>query len=274
MTRNIKPWHRIYATDWSHWWFQIKRSQPYRKHQLGDQKTTKHTSLHKREWKWSHDKKQKHLQILSTGCIYENQYDKTPQRLPQALHPRDQEYTLCHPNLLAAVHVKSGCSTCKKDTRKEKKIKLYNTLPYLFCIRILNLFRRKYRPISIKATSLFLLVINQYAVCGVRADDECVNMSQLICFTCHILLDQMIFPITGKNCMDLLCAVTTDVWPKHNTASNQPSKCISDQHVWDHRFTYTLIIYYALDQMENNQTITCNWCHHQMSSDQCHHLAT
>lgn len=70
----------------------------------------------------------------------------------------------------------------------------------------------------IDATSLLLLVVNQDAVRGIRADDQCVHMSQLISLTRDILLDQMVLAILSKDSMNLLGAVPTDIRSKHNAA--------------------------------------------------------
>ena len=73
-------------------------------------------------------------------------------------------------------------------------------------------------PVFIDAASLLLFVVNENAICCIRTDDQSVNMSQLISLTRHILLDQVVLAILGQDSVNLLGAVPTDIWSKHNAA--------------------------------------------------------
>lgn len=70
----------------------------------------------------------------------------------------------------------------------------------------------------VDAARLLLNIVNKYGVCSIRMDDQSVHMGQLISLAGDILLDQMVLVILSKDSMDLLGAVPTDVWSKHNAA--------------------------------------------------------
>ena len=87
---------------------------------------------------------------------------------------------------------------------------------YLLSFWVLDFLGRENIPMLVDASSLLLFIINENAVCSIRADDQSIHMRQLISLTRHILLDQMVLVILGKDSVNLLGAVPTDIWSKHN----------------------------------------------------------
>lgn len=89
---------------------------------------------------------------------------------------------------------------------------------------ILDLLWWENVPIRVQATRLFLHIVNENTVCGIRTEDESVDMGQLISLTWDFLLDQMVCLVISENSMDFLGTVATDVWSKHDTAWKHLSK--------------------------------------------------
>jgi hypothetical protein len=116
----------------------------------------------------------------------------------------------------------SGCSNQdihQLSTREEIHLKseiLFKM--HLLGLWVLNFLWKKNIPVLVDASSLLLLIINQDAVCSIRTDDQSVDMSQLISLTRDILLDQMVLAILCQDRVNLLGAVPTDIWSKHNAA--------------------------------------------------------
>lgn len=103
----------------------------------------------------------------------------------------------------------------------DDKIKIKFKSNYFLSFGILDLLRRKKIPIAVETTSLLLNIINKDGVGSIWSEDKCINMTELVCLTRNILLDQMISPVVGKNGMNFLGAVATDIWAKHNAANNK-----------------------------------------------------
>ena len=68
---------------------------------------------------------------------------------------------------------------------------------------------------------MLLNVVDKNAVSSIWAEDECVNMGELISLTWDLLLDQMVSSIVGKDSMNFLSAVATDIWAKHDAAGKK-----------------------------------------------------
>lgn len=92
---------------------------------------------------------------------------------------------------------------------------------YLLSFWVLDFLGRKNIPVLVDASSLLLFIINKNAVCSIRADDQSVHMRQLISLARHVLLDQMVLAILSKDSVNLLGAVPTDIWSKHNAAGQK-----------------------------------------------------
>lgn len=67
---------------------------------------------------------------------------------------------------------------------------------------------------------MLLYIVNKDAKCGIWTDYECIKMSELISFAKNFLLDQVVFSIAVKDSMHFLGGVTTDIWSKHDTETN------------------------------------------------------
>ena len=104
---------------------------------------------------------------------------------------------------------------------------------HLLGFRVFDLLWRKNIPIIIDAARLLLIVINENAVCGIRPDDQGVNMCQLVCLAWHLLLDQMVLAVLSKDSMDLLGGIPTDIRPKHDAESENYRYSLFNQPVRD-----------------------------------------
>ena len=114
--------------------------------------------------------------------------------------------------------------------KKSIKTKIASLLTsnYFLCFGIFELLRRKKIPITVETTGLLLNIINKDSVGSIWTEDKCIYVSELVSLTRNILLDQMISPVVGKNGMNFLGAVATDIWSKHDAANNQTSHTKSE----------------------------------------------
>ena len=103
----------------------------------------------------------------------------------------------------------------------------------LLGFRVFDLLWRKNIPIIIDAARLLLIIINENAVCGIRPDDQGVNVCQLVCLAWNLLLDQMVLAVLSKDSMDLLGGIPTDIRPKHDAESDNYRYSLFNQPVRD-----------------------------------------
>ena len=95
---------------------------------------------------------------------------------------------------------------------------VHKSITYLLGAGVLDLLGWKKIPVRVQATGLLLNIVIENAVSSIWAEDECVDMGELVSFTGNILLDQVVGVIVGKDSMHFLRAVATDIGTKHDAA--------------------------------------------------------